>query len=117
MGKKYDKTKMTFTKPVYDIFLKEAFLTDDELFVLNKRLLGWSVHDIAEEMKYCDNTIKNRIKSIRKKYDAVQQHRKELPVRTSSEIEEWMDNPDSRGKYDGLVSVIDPDDMIYKTDK
>lgn len=56
-----------FTKKEYDFFIENAGLTDEEVTVLNFKRRGFTHYQIADEMGYSYDTIKNRVKSIKKK--------------------------------------------------
>jgi DNA-binding NarL/FixJ family response regulator len=56
-----------FIKAEFDFFIENCGFTDEELKVFELKRRGKTHLEIADELNYCERTIKSRIKSIKKK--------------------------------------------------
>lgn len=85
--------QVKWTKDVLNAFIQYAMLNDDEVFIMETRIKGWSVTKQAMKLNKSESTIHKMIALLKKKYDAVQlEHPNEMPVRRASSKETWMDN-------------------------
>lgn len=84
--------QVKWTRDVLDAFIHYAMLSDDEVFIMETRIKGWSVTKQAQEMARSESWVHKSIAMLKKKYDAVQlEHPDELPPRKASAAETWMD--------------------------
>lgn len=64
--------KIPWTKTMLEKFIEEALLTEDEIQVLRTRVAGWSIVRQSMEMGLSTATVSRIVKSITKKYKAIQ---------------------------------------------
>lgn len=86
------KTTVNWNEQFYDNFCAKAMLNQDEREVLRCRIMQYSITQISLNCNMSTAKVSRIVKSLRDKYDAVQQHYPDiLPARRMSEQEEWMD--------------------------
>ena len=59
--------KVNMTKQEFEYLIDNCGFTDEEIKVLNLNRKGMTYLEIANEMSYCEKTIKNRCASIKLK--------------------------------------------------
>lgn len=84
--------QIVWTKRIYEAFVEEGFLNEFELKVLKTRVVDGMT--ITQQMAYLNcskSTVDRTIAKLKNRYDEVQKHRPDLPVRTSSKTEDYLD--------------------------
>lgn len=85
--------RVSWNKVSFETFCELGMLSELEKRVLETRIQKWTRTKQARELHISKATLDRMISAIKKKYDEVQPLAPDiLPVRTSSHIEEYMDN-------------------------
>lgn len=81
-----------WTKLILEEFIDKAMLSDQEKFIMESRVKGWTVTEQALYLKVSESTVHKTIKRLKQKYDKVQQEYPDtFPVRKYSAEETYMD--------------------------
>ena len=84
--------QVVWTHDVMTNFIKMALLTEDEIFILESRVKGWTVTQQAMKLNKSESSVHRSINLLKKKYDIVQkEHPDMFPPRRSSAKETYMD--------------------------
>lgn len=84
--------QIVWTKQVLENFIEQAMLTEDEIFIMETRIKGWTVTMQAMELKRSESSVHRMINVLKRKYDKVQKENPDMfPVRRSSAKETYMD--------------------------
>lgn len=84
--------QVAWSRTVLDLFIKEAMLSEDEIFIMESRVKGWTVSQQAMKLNKSEPTIHRMIAMLKKKYDIAQaKHPSEMPPRKASAKETYMD--------------------------
>lgn len=59
--------KFDFTRAEYDRIIYDAMLNDELAKILELKIKGYSIVQIAMEMNLSESTVKNRIKELKEK--------------------------------------------------
>lgn len=84
--------KIQWNKVLYDEFCELAMLNEDEKFILETRIKGWTITQQCEELRMSRTSVCRMIADLKKRYDSVQPYSKTLPIRKHSKQEDYMDN-------------------------
>ena len=77
---------------IYEEFCRLAMLNDKERFIMRTRIMDeMTVTQQAEHLHCSPETVRDMIRDLKNRYDAVQPYSKILPVRKKSKKEEYMD--------------------------
>lgn len=84
--------QVPWNRQILDNFCELALLSDEEKFIMETRIKGWSVSKQSMELGMSESSVAKRIALLKKKYDGVQKlHPDKLPERKFSASETWMD--------------------------
>lgn len=84
--------QVAWTKDVLNNFIEMAMLSEEEIFIMETRIKGWTVTKQALELNKSESSVHRSINMLKKKYDRVQQEHPEMfPKRKSSVKETYMD--------------------------
>lgn len=84
--------KVQWIKKYFDIFVEEGCLNDFEIEVMKRRVKNMPVSIMADELNCSKSTVERTITKLKVRYDEVQKHHPELPVRIkNSPTEKYMD--------------------------
>lgn len=73
--------QVAWTKTIFDTFVEEAMLNDDEIYVMRSRIKGESITKQALHLNVSEATVNRMISSLKEKYDAAQKNNPLLPKR------------------------------------
>ena len=73
--------QVIFTREIVDEFIKEAMLTEDEIFIIKTRVSGWSRQQQANELNISVQSIDRIIRRLKNKYDKVAENNTKFPAR------------------------------------
>lgn len=84
--------QVPWNSDILNNFCSLALLNEEEIFIMETRIRGWSVSRQGMELGLSESAVAKRIALLKKKYDRVQeQHPDKLPPRRFSAKETWMD--------------------------
>lgn len=83
--------QVPWNEMIYVEFCKLAMLNDFEKEILRTRIMGMSITQQAMNFAVSESTVHRTIRTLKSKYDEVQQHSELLPPRRTSKAETWMD--------------------------
>lgn len=83
--------QVNWNKQVLDEFIKEAMLTEEEIFIMETRVKGMTITKQADQLHMSPDNVKKMIARLKKKYDIVQAYSPILPKRKPSAKETYMD--------------------------
>lgn len=85
--------QVTWSKTVIDVFAKEMYLSDEEIYILESRAKNKTVTEQAAHLNCSPGRVNNMISNLKIKYDVAQKlHPDIMPVRKYSKEEVYMDN-------------------------
>ena len=75
-------SRLFLTKRLIEIFADEAFLSDQEIFILMQIAKKQPYTKIATDLNYSSSSLDRKIKTLKKKYYFVSSYMEELPDRS-----------------------------------
>lgn len=85
--------QVEWTREVYEAFVEEAMLTDEEKYLMESRMNNVPVSIQADKLGLSVGSVHYRIRKIKKKYDAVYKaHPDKFPKRKKGKTERWLDS-------------------------
>ena len=75
-------SRLFLTKRLIEIFAEEAFLSDQEIFILMQIAKKQPYTKIAADLNYSSSSLDKKIKTLKQKYDFVAGYMEELPDRS-----------------------------------
>lgn len=84
--------QVEWNKHIVEVFIEEAMLSEEEIFILETRVKGYPISKQAELLSMSESSVNRIINRLKKKYDNIQKYHPDLPKRRISNQELFMDN-------------------------
>lgn len=85
--------QVDWNKTILEAFKEEAMLSEEECFIMETRMKGWTVVQQSMHLHKSPSTIHSMISTLKKKYDVAQKARPDiLPERKVSVKEMYLDS-------------------------